>query len=289
MGLLPLPAADRSLRVSEIRAAFQASDLGSARKTADELMQQESENFEGHFWRGFLELRLGNAHQAIRYLRRAEAFTSNPSVLKVLAVSYYMAHQYRLFLLKMNEALQIQPDHFAPFYYLGRYCNSQLTDFERAAGYFTKAIERNRGHFRSHYYLGHCYESMRDLDRAEREYQSAIQIAEQAGSSFALGYQGMARVRLLQVQTDKALPLALRAAELAPNDAESHRVVAKVYTALERPLDAVEHWERAAALDPTDAKVHYHLYRSYASLGKTDKARAALSLFKSLSAMYGND
>ena len=38
-------------------------------------MVQEPENFEGYFWRGFLELQRRDNYKAVRSLRRAERWT----------------------------------------------------------------------------------------------------------------------------------------------------------------------------------------------------------------------
>src|SRR3954467_6740143 len=79
------------------------------------------ENANSLFRAGYSAYHQGNYYDAIRTLRRAEALDPNPSVLKLLALSYYGAHQNRLFLLKMNAAVQKQPADFIPYYYLGRY------------------------------------------------------------------------------------------------------------------------------------------------------------------------
>jgi len=257
-------------------------------KNTEELMAQEPTNFEGYFWRGFLELQRRNNYDAVRFLRRAEALDANSYVLKLLASSYYFLDQFRLFTLTMKEAMRKQPADFAPYYYLGRYYASKdAADFARAAGYFQEALKRAPNHYASYYYLGYCHQAERKLKDAELEYHRSIELAEAAGEIFALPRQGLARLRLLENRPTDALEFATQGVELAPNDAASHEVLAKVYAALGRAVQAAPEWERAAALDPTNPVPYYHLYRTYSNLGNKEKADRALTKYKILVAMYG--
>jgi len=286
--LLPPVSADHSPRVAQIRQAFRSRDLPSVRQKAEELIGQEPVSFEGYFWRGFVELQQRNHYDAVRFLRRAEALDANASVLKLLAVSYYFLDQFQLFTLTMNEALWKQPADAAPHYYLGRYyASTDAPDFPRAADHFREALKREPNDYASHYYLGFSREAQRDLKEAEGEYLRSMELAEAAGEKFSLPHQGMSRLRLLEGRLTDALELGTRAAELAPNDAESHVILAKTYAALGRSVEATREWERAAVLGRTDPIPYYHLYRTYSTLGDKEKADQALRKYEMLVKIYG--
>jgi tetratricopeptide (TPR) repeat protein len=273
--------------VARIRVSLASGDLAGAQNESGEIIRQEPANFEGYFWRGFLELQRENGYDAVRFLRRAEALEANSYVLKLLAVAYYTVRQFRLFTLKMNEAMRKQPEDFAPYYYLGRYyASEEVTDWDKAAEYFQRAIRCNPKHFHSYYYLGYCYEVKRELAPAERQYRQAMEFAEAAGTEFAPPQQGMARLRLLENRPADALQFAKRAVELAPNDAGGHEVLARTYAALGRGAEAIPEWEHAATLDPTDASPYYHLYRIYSEMGNEEQAKSAYAKFKKISARY---
>jgi len=288
-GLLPPPALDRSLRMAGIRQALAAGDFTRAAQAIAELAQREPADFEGPFWTGYLAFRERNYYDAIRALRRAEALDPNAFVLKTLAVSYYAAHQYKLFVLKMGEARSKQPGDWAPYYYLARYYDSEVTDFAKAAEYFQQALERNPAHYRSHYFLGHCYEAQQKSEQAEREYRRALELAEQQGVDDSLPYQGLARLRLAASRPAEALPFAGRAVELGPRDAAAHKVLARVCSELGRNTEAAAEWRTAASLDPTDAAAWFRLYRSYLALGEKAKAREALVQYRKIAALYGTN
>ena len=273
--------------MAQIRKAIAAADPLEVQRTTEELIREEPDNFEGYFWRGFLELQRQDGYEAVRFLRRAEALDANPYVLKLLAFSYYTVRQFRLFLLKMNEAMAKQPDDYAPYYYIGRhYFADDVGDYTKAADDFRKAIERNPGHFQSHFYLGWCDEVLRKVKDAEQEYRRSMELVETAGAKFAGPWQGMARIRLLEEKPAEALPYATRAVEDAPNDVASHKVLAKSYSAMGKQAEAIAEWERVAVLDPADPAPYYRLYRIYLAMGNEPKANLAHAQFKKLSSMY---
>jgi tetratricopeptide (TPR) repeat protein len=286
--LLPPIGADHSPTVARIREAFRSRDLTFMQKKIAELIGAEPASFEGYFWQGFLELQKRNNYDAVRFLRRAEALDANPYVLKLLAVSYYFLDQFQLFTLTMKEALRKQPSDSAPHYYLGRYyASTDAPDFAQAASHFQDALKLDPNHYASHYYLGYCHEAERRLSDAEAEYRRSLELAGAAGEKFALPRLGMARLRLMEGRLTDALVHGTQAVELAPDDAESHVVLAKIYGALGRTAQEALEWEQAAALDLRDPIPCYHLYRTYSTLGERTKADQALGKYKRLIAIYG--
>jgi len=286
--LLPPISADHSPAVAQIRRAFQSRDLALMQKKIDELIGEEPASFEGYFWRGFLDLQQRNNYDAVRSLRQAEALDANPYVLKLLAFSYYFLDQFQLFTLTMKEVLREQPSDSAPHYYLGRYyASTDAPDFAEAAGHFEEALKLDPNHYPSHYYLGYCHEAERRLKDAEAEYLRSLELAEAASEKFALPRLGMARLRLVEGRLTDALAFGTQAVELAPDDAASHVVLAKIYAALGRTAQEALEWEQTAALDLRDPVPYYHLYRTYSTLGERTKADQALGTYKKLVAIYG--
>ncbi len=287
LGLLPPASSDRSPLAAEIREALASRRFRTAIELSQKLIDLEPASYEGFMWRGFLELQGRNTVQATRYLRLAQAREARPAVLKMLAVSYYIARQYRLFIATMEAAIQMQPGDFAPYYYLGRYYNSEVDDFTKATELLTKALEREPNHLRSRYHLGYCLEAKRELQQAARQYEEAIRIAEGRDERFALPYQGLARIRLLLSQPAEALGFARKAIAIDPDDAESYRSLAKAFTRLGNNAEAARALEKVADLEPADAAVHYQLFRLYSKSNEKKKAQAALEQYRKLSAIYG--
>ncbi|MEW5979360.1 MAG: tetratricopeptide repeat protein [Acidobacteriota bacterium] len=287
LGLLPPAHLDQDPQVAAIRKSIATRNFVDALTLTDELIRRQPGNFEGYFWRGFLELQRENGFDAVRFFRQAEALKATDWVLKSLAVAYYTVRQFKLFTMKMNEAMRQEPGDYAPYYYLGRHLLSdEIADFDAASEYFRKAIERKTDHYQSFYYLGYCFEARRNITESERCYQQSMNIAKTMPKKFSLVYEGMARLQLLQDKPADALESAKQAVELAPNTASSHKVLAKTYQALGRAADAILEWELTAKLDPTDASPYYHLYRIYLASGREADAKVVHAKFKKLSDTY---
>ncbi len=261
--LLPAPVS----ATQAIREAVVAGEIARAAHLAESLDPAARE-----LWQGILAIVHNDSTTAIRALRHA----GQP---KALGVAYYLARQYILFRDQMAEAIRKDPDDFAPYYYLGRYYDSDLDDTEQAARWFREALKRspNYGPARSH--LGNCLERLGRTKEAEAAYR--------ASASVPLSQLGLARLMLAAGDSASALSFVERALAGDPRDSAAPKVAARVYTALDRPLDAVRALESAAALAPRDASTQYQLFRVWKSLGDATKAAAALREFERLRAVYG--
>jgi tetratricopeptide (TPR) repeat protein len=223
-------------------------------------------------WRGILAIVGNDSHAAIRALRR----TDEP---KLLGVAYYLARQYLLFRDQMVEAIRRNPNDFGPYYYLGRYYNSDLDNAEEAERWFREAVRRNPGFERARAHLGNCLELLGRTGEAEAEYRAA--------ASIPLAQLGLARLRRAAGDAAGALALVEKAQAGDPLNAAAPKLAARVYSDLNRPRDSIHSLETAAVLDPRDASTQYQLYRAYQSVGDTVKAASALREFEHLSAVYG--
>lgn len=242
-------------------------------------LHQKGVNYLGH----------GEWYDAIRSLRRAEAVAVTPALLRALGVSYYGARQFLLFRLKMEEAIQRAPEHFAPYYYLGRHYALEVSDWSRAIDFFRSSIERNPAHLLSHYYLGYAYEMEQRAGAAASEYQRALELARGEGICSALPTAGLARLLVAQGRLTEAQPLALQAVTCDPKDGRARSLLARILMENDRTPEALTHLETAFALDPADSTIAYQLYRAYSRSGRKDKAERMLGEVRRLKAIYGSN
>ena len=141
----PPAATDQSLSLAQIRTALASNDFSAAQAAIANLIKLAPQNFEGYFWQGLLEFQKHNYSDAVLFLRHAQALDNNTQVLRLLGLSYYFLGQFRLFARTMQEAIEKEPQDFAPYYYLGRYYASiDATDFAKATDYFQTALHANR-------------------------------------------------------------------------------------------------------------------------------------------------
>ncbi len=238
-------------------------------------------------WTGYLKLRTGDPAGAIRALRQAERQGLARETAKLEAAAYYAARQYKLFLRKIREAMEFEPDDASPHYYLGRHYESDLKDFVKAAESFEQALARDAVHLPSHYHRGYCAEMRGQWEAAASHYRAAADLAAKSNPGYGLPWQGLARVELQLGSPEKALPLARKAAALTPGDSEAQRVLARVCSTLGRREEAIPAWERVAQIETTDPAPHYQLFQLYQKSGDAAKSKAALEQFRRLQGLYG--
>ncbi len=276
-GLLP-PAEELSPLGRQVLEAIRSADWARAAQ-----LTAQAPGGDGAFWSGYVKLRLGNPGGAIRALRRAQQTASAPHVRKTLAAAYYAERQYVLFRALMEAEVRHGPQDFAPHYYLGRHCDTDLRDFAAAVAHFRAALERAPAHAPSHYYLGFALEKLGRAAEAEASFERARKLSP----AFPEPWSGLARLRLTAGHAEEALPFAREAVRLAAQDAAARKLLARTLTTLGQTGEALAEWTRAAELDSTDASVRYQIYRAALTLGDRALAARALREYEDLRRVYG--
>lgn len=203
-------------------------------------------------------------------LRAAAATDANAAL--ALGVAYYMVRQYRLFEHQMRALIAADPANPAPYYYLGRYQDSDVTDFAAAAASFQEVLKRRPNHAKSHYYLGHALEAQGLMAEARSHFGRARAI----DPGLALARDGLARLELAANNS---------AAALAHNPADL-KLRGRILLRLERWAEAAKCLCEAVEADTTDSTLWVLLHRAYRELGEEDKAAEALVRSRLLANTY---
>lgn len=218
----------------------------------------------------------GHSWDAIRSLRRQPP---TPETRLWLGLAYFMAHQYKLFEKEMTEAARSLPDSPFPPYALGRYALDVLQDAGRARLSFEEALRRSPSYAPALYHLGWCHELATDTPRALELYRRA--------HGYWLAHLGIARIALAR----EDFPTARRHAELAlslrSDAAMVHLLYARILERIGDLSAALQQFERAAALDPTDSSALYQAIRCARRLNQPDHAAALLARYRAVVAIYG--
>jgi tetratricopeptide (TPR) repeat protein len=177
-----------------------------------------------------------------------------------------------------------------------------------------KAIRLDSSDFGPYYYLGRHYDS--DVDNPEeaaRWFRQALErnpdhtrsraylgsclerlgrtseaeAAYLASAGTAESQLGLARLRLASGEVTSALQHVQKAIALDSRSAKAQKLAARIYLSLDRPIEAAGALESAAHLAPQDAAIHYQLYRIWQTLHQQTKAAAALKKFERIRAIYG--
>lgn len=122
--------------------------------------------------------------------------------------------------------------------------------------------------------LGLAWQNAREVERAERAFESALRAAPQSAQLMnALAYfyaeEG--------IKLNKALALARRAVKLAPSNGAIVDTLGWVEYKLGRYKSAARTLVKAVRLMPDDATLRYHLAAAYSKLGLIEEARIELN------------
>jgi tetratricopeptide (TPR) repeat protein len=221
--------------------------------------------------------------QSLRALRHAELLnTSSAEVHRLLGLCYYFLQQYQLFEQQMAKAKSAEPRNGEFDYLLGRYYHLILGDCTRAIPAFDQAISLHFSGFKVLYNRGDCHDQNGELDRAEKDYLSAIEQIRPSATRESWPFQALARICLRTGRVNEATSLAREAVQIEDSSAENHILFAKALTESEEVPAAITELRRALELSPSDERVRYQLYRLYLKLGDHAAAQRELDTFRKL-------
>jgi tetratricopeptide (TPR) repeat protein len=123
------------------------------------------------------------------------------------------------------------------------------------------------------------------LERLGRSSQAETEYLASAGTTES--QLGLSRLRLAAGDAHAALQHIQKAIALDSRSAKAQKLAARIYLSLGLSKEAAGALESAAVLAPQDAAIHYQLYRTWQTLGQQTKAAAALKQFERIRAIYG--
>ncbi|MBM3785092.1 MAG: tetratricopeptide repeat protein [Acidobacteria bacterium] len=221
-------------------------------------------------------LRAQQPYETIRRLRGMERTDPADAALPLqLALAYYAAGQKILFQRYAEEAARRNPRDPQPHYALGRHALDDLQQQDAAARHFQEALRLDPAHVPSLYHLGWCHELDGQSAKAEALYRKA---------NNWLAHLGLARLALEANETGKALEHARLGAQA--NEPSAYTTLARVLLRAGQTAQAIEALQKAALLDPADARIPYQISRAAAA--RKDAALEAESLrkYNELRALY---
>ena len=286
-------------------------------------------------WLGAIALARQQMEQAEEHLHRALTLNPNQSEAHTLLAQVYFALEEPVFAKQHADAARQPSQHVEladPLWWFEPRVSSFPKDADSWTGYGSEfirikrydeaitALKRAQALLQSgewenqdekttdvtylqvqvHYYLAHIHHQRRHIAAAIQNYKNAIQVMEAPNTGvntpdsaqksqpnpsehlifFSNVYANLAGVYEEVGQLGKAIEQYQKALSLVPTDPVLHRKLAGIYWKTEQHVKAEQHYKSVIAQDTTDVEVLYRL--GLISLMKTDPIAAAAQFEKVL-------
>ena len=164
--------------------------------------------------------------------------------------------------------------------------NESINNYDAALADYSKVLALDPGRPGIHYRIGrvHLARARPPLAAADAETLAAQEFEEElnidptnANAAYELG-----ELRRQAGDLERARALFAQAVEHYPDFEQGLVGLGRVLLALERPGEAIEPLEKAAALDPEDDVAFFHLWQAHRALGHADEEKKYLAEFRRL-------
>ena len=206
--------------------------------------------------------------------------------LKIVASDYVMLGDFGDADKWFTQVVVSRPDDADTWYLLGRAKFSE-TNYRDAATSFQRALALRPRYVEAENNLGLSWKALGEVEKARTSFQSAIawqgEPPHDAQPFFNLG-----TLLAEQDESDKAIPLLKKAAEIAPNNPSIHEELGKAYLAKQDLAEAQKEFQAAIALAPDVSSLHYKLAQVYRKEGLTDQAEREFAICEKLSGTHSS-
>ncbi len=244
----------------------------------------EPRSAEALYLLGFVLQRENQPAASLRMYTQAAAITPPlPNDLKLVALDYVLLNDYSDALHWLLRAVAADPQNAEGWYDLGR-AEMHQGHFEEAVQAFRKTLSLEPKNAKAWDNLGLSLEAQNKADAALKAYANAVDANNTGAKPSERPLLDDAALLNNRREYGQAVPLLLRATELAPGSSRCFEELARAYTGQAQPKLAQAALTQAVALDPKNPRLHFQLARIDRSLGLAAEAKAE---FERSSALYG--
>jgi tetratricopeptide (TPR) repeat protein len=148
---------------------------------------------------------------------------------------------------------------------------AMMEDASRADGMFARYTDLKPDDATGYGYYARYLISQREYQRADLF--SSLAIEKDPSNPIALAVRG--QILAMKGDPNQGIHLLSQACQLQPEDAESQFQLGAIYDRIKHPGQAVEHFQRAVDMNPSDARAWDYLALNLEPLGQIDRADAA--------------
>ena len=263
-----------------------AKQYSQAEDALHSYLRQHAGSADALYLLGSVLQRENKARESLEvYNRAAAARVPTAEELRIVALDYVLLADYPDASRWLERALVADPGNAEAWYDLGR-ARMQQGSFQQAADALNRSLLLRPGDARTLDNLGVCMEAENRPEDALEDYRLAVKAAEAGGHPTEQPFIDEATLLNTRNGFQDALPLLVRATEIAPAASHAFEQMGRAYVGLGNIVLAQQAMERAVQLDPGNSRLHYQLGRIYKAAGKAADAHRE---FTRSSDLYGHE
>ena len=221
----------------------------------------------------FAKRAVGLANEAPENVRAQQS----ADALVLLGVILAVEHNEKEALKWLQQAVALAPAHFDAQLSLGRLLFG-MGDDSGAIKAFSKAVNLQPANAQALFFLATTLERAGETQAALSAYRKLIAI-KPGGYEGHLGLGAMLLKRG-NAEADEGLKELQLALRINPDAYEARVALGRALLGRGRPLEAIEHLQRAAELASDNPEPHYQLSLAYRRLGRKEEAAAQAAIVK---------
>jgi tetratricopeptide (TPR) repeat protein len=273
--------------LAEARDLVGSGLLAKSETSLRTYLNAHPDSADAHFLLGYVLFREQKAQDSLaEFTDGAKIRRPKADELKTVASDYVLLGDYpdadKWFTVVSVES----PNDVDAWYLLGRTkYNEEI--YNEAASNFERALILRPKYVEAENNLGLCWRELNKLDEAKTAFQAAIDWQGEAPSD-AQPYLNLGTLLTDLGDLDKAIFYLVHAAALSPTNPKVHEQLGSAYEAKNNFSKAQSELERAVILAPGTSALHYKLAQIYRKQGLRDLARKEFDICAKLNSTHSS-
>jgi Flp pilus assembly protein TadD len=273
--------------LAQARSLLNAGKAKESETILRNYLLENPSSADAHFLLGYALFRDQQAKESLAEFTAGARFRQpRADELKIVAADYVMLSDFSDADKWFTQVVSQTPDDADAWYLLGRTQYNE-NEFAAAISSFDRVLVLHPRHVEAENNIGLAWKELNDTGKAKTAFLAAI---EWQGNSPADAQPFLNLGTLLadSNQVAESLPYLTTSAELSPQNPTIHEQLGKAYFAANKLPEAQAEMERAIALSPDTAVLHYKLAQILRKEGMQERARQEFAIVEKLSGTHSS-
>src|ERR1700728_4541053 len=230
-----LPAESNDRQLIAVRRSLAAGNLQEAEQTVRRFLSSHDDSADAHELLGYILFKQNDPKSSLaEYTSAGRLRPLGAPEFEVMGCDYFLLENYVSADEWLTRSIESGSKNALALYLLGRTKYNER-HFAEAASFLRQSLALDSKSIKAQTNLGRAYEQLGRTDDALAAYRVAVALDSDSSPADPDPYIALGTLLTETNQTAQALPFLIKAAQLAPDQPQSHRQLVKAYLALQQP------------------------------------------------------